>query len=277
MRNILPHIVLFILALLSGAISGCDAAPPFSEAQRDLECLTQAYPNLISGMEEDGGNQYLVLASGERILYDDGTRGGDEKDILKNPTMRQAMEQPYPLGPVSREAPSPQKDFHPGRRRVQAFFKAAYGHNAGEVGRNLTAVPFPGQALRFNSKHDAAKALAKVGVSLTALLDERPELASRILPALAGLNWRPVAGTDRLSLHAFALAVDLAPNRNPYWRWNPGRKDVRELVAAFPAEVIAAFEKNGFIWGGKWAEYDLMHFEYRPELICKARRLSASE
>ena len=34
---------------------------------------------------------------------------------------------------------------------------------------------------------------------------------------------------------------------------------------------FAAFEAEGFIWGGKWSEFDLMHFEYRPELILLAR------
>jgi hypothetical protein len=38
----------------------------------------------------------------------------------------------------------------------------------------------------------------------------------------------------------------------------------------FPKDVLAAFEAEGFIWGGKWAEYDIMHFEYRPELLIKA-------
>jgi hypothetical protein len=30
--------------------------------------------------------------------------------------------------------------------------------------------------------------------------------------------------------------------------------------------VIRAFENEGFTWGGKWALYDNMHFEFRPEL-----------
>jgi len=34
-----------------------------------------------------------------------------------------------------------------------------------------------------------------------------------------------------------------------------------------PAPVIAAFEEEGFIWGGKWLLWDNMHFEYRPELM----------
>jgi len=33
------------------------------------------------------------------------------------------------------------------------------------------------------------------------------------------------------------------------------------------AEVIQAFERHGFIWGGRWYHYDTMHFEYRPELL----------
>jgi len=40
---------------------------------------------------------------------------------------------------------------------------------------------------------------------------------------------------------------------------------VRTLDA--PDIVIDIFEKEGFIWGGKWTVWDNMHFEYRPELI----------
>jgi len=43
----------------------------------------------------------------------------------------------------------------------------------------------------------------------------------------------------------------------------------------YPSAVVAAMEEQGFIWGGKWREYELMHFEYRPELIYKARILRA--
>jgi len=32
-----------------------------------------------------------------------------------------------------------------------------------------------------------------------------------------------------------------------------------------PQSVVDAFERQGFIWGGKWNHYDTMHFEYRPE------------
>jgi hypothetical protein len=39
------------------------------------------------------------------------------------------------------------------------------------------------------------------------------------------------------------------------------------FVNRIPLEIVAIFERHGFIWGGKWSHYDTMHFEYRPELL----------
>jgi hypothetical protein len=35
---------------------------------------------------------------------------------------------------------------------------------------------------------------------------------------------------------------------------------------------VAVFEREGFIWGGKWYHFDPIHFEYRPELTGGGRR-----
>lgn len=34
-----------------------------------------------------------------------------------------------------------------------------------------------------------------------------------------------------------------------------------------PAEIVAIFERHGFIRSGKWGHFDTMHFEYRQELL----------
>ena len=47
------------------------------------------------------------------------------------------------------------------------------------------------------------------------------------------------------------------------------------MQKTFPSAIVSLFEDNGFIWGGKWEHFDLMHFEYRPELIIKAKKLRA--
>lgn len=36
-------------------------------------------------------------------------------------------------------------------------------------------------------------------------------------------------------------------------------------------DASKAFESEGFIWGGYWAIWDNMHFEYHPELIAKMK------
>lgn len=84
-----------------------------------------------------------------------------------------------------------------------------------------------------------------------------------------GFAWRRIAGENRLSPHAFGIAFDISPGIATYWRWSKLRP--HPLQQSYPSAIVEAFENEGFIWGGKWHEYDLMHFEYRPEIICKAR------
>ena len=56
-----------------------------------------------------------------------------------------------------------------------------------------------------------------------------------------------------------------------------GEDAVDEAFRIERSEIVRAFEAEGFIWGGKWHEYDLMHFEYRPEIMAKARLLHQLE
>jgi hypothetical protein len=69
--------------------------------------------------------------------------------------------------------------------------------------------------------------------------------------------------------------VDIQPkklgNKAIYWQWERDRNENWMLVPLDrrwqpPEGVIRIFEDEGFTWGGKWALYDAMHFEFRPEL-----------
>ena len=42
---------------------------------------------------------------------------------------------------------------------------------------------------------------------------------------------------------------------------------VAVVVNRIPPDIVAAFERHGFIWGGRWMHFDTMHFEFRPELL----------
>ncbi len=73
------------------------------------------------------------------------------------------------------------------------------------------------------------------------------------------------ASRSQRSMHGYGIAIDLASAQADYWRWSGGER--ARYRNRLPAEIVAAFERHGFIWGGRWRHFDTMHFEYRPELI----------
>jgi D-alanyl-D-alanine carboxypeptidase len=111
--------------------------------------------------------------------------------------------------------------------------------------------------------------------SLSAALDEGPsEWMPFLLPSGGGYHCRMVAGTNEPSPHAYGIAIDIAIGPAHYWLWDKQRPPAQRPAAVnrptLPREIVAIFERHGFIWGGRWLHYDTMHFEYRPELLIGA-------
>jgi hypothetical protein len=233
----------------------------------DLAALTAGYPGFCLGVEVRPDRKvYLIMKNQQKLLYDDGLVKSFE-DKLKRPDLKDMLAQVYRPG-VDREPFRP--DYDPGRFRVDAFFSAVYGASASEVGGHLVSVPFGGATVRFNARNGAARALENVGRELSALLAQRPQLRQYLFPLGGTFAWRPIAGTSRLSPHSWGIAIDLNPRHGAYWR---DRKktgsEVEAMRNSYPQEIVEVFEKHGFIWGGKWSHFDLMHFEYRPEMVKK--------
>ena len=69
-------------------------------------------------------------------------------------------------------------------------------------------------------------------------------------------NFRPMRGGHALSMHAFGIAIDLDPDRNPLGKkWQEGK-------GMMPMEVVEIFEAEGWTWGGRWSgRPDAMHFQ----------------
>lgn len=273
-RNVLG---VLLLAALLGALPPlalcAEARAEFGpEAALDLAVLRAAYPGAVQGLERDAsGRLALVLAGGRRLPYDDG-RPRDAAQALESPDIRTMLAQVYPVGPVDGAAAPPPPGFDPGRARPQALFMALYGGTRGAVRGRCVTVGFAGRGVLFNARFGAARALARVWRRIEAELPQHPEWRDALQPLGGTLAWRRIAGTKRLSLHSFGLAIDLNPHL-PYWRTEPRPEEAPARRAAFPPEILAAFEAEGFLWGGKWASFDLMHFEYRPEMLLKARVL----
>lgn len=271
-------VVLLLLALLPSPPPALAAPPGSGESPRpaamlsedalNLRCLREAYP-AIRALETDGqGRQWLAFADGRRVLYRDAARP-KASDIPPghrgDGDVASSMAAPYPLEP---ERPPTPPGFAPGRVRCPDLLAALYGNDQKTVGSGLKTVIWQGRPVRLSEP--AARALARVAERLAPMLSHQPALRPYLAPE-GGFAWRRIAGEDRLSPHAFGIAIDLNAKRAPYWRWSRARP--HPLQHTYPPEIVAAFEAEGFIWGGKWHEYDLMHFEYRPELTCKARLL----
>lgn len=246
------------------------------EARVDLAALQAAYPGSVLGLAAAPGGPGLldlVLAGNVRVPYHDG-RARTPEQALTDPDVRTMLAQVYPLGPVTEATARPAPHFDPGRSRVQGFFTALYGGSEAEVRASCVAVPFLRRKPQFTTRHGAAQALERVGRRLAALPIDDPAYRRILQPVGGAFVWRVIAGTGRLSMHSFGIAVDLNPSL-PYWLTEEHPEGVPAQCRSFPPEILAAFEAEGFIWGGKWAAFDLMHFEYRPELILKARAMAA--
>lgn len=237
--------------------------------KQDLLCLMMAYPDHITGIEKDeDGFVYVIMKSGKRIIYDD-KKVKNTSQRLGNSDIQDTLQDPYPLG--SRTSLMDEgKD--PGRFRCYELLQEVYGKNRGEVEKNLKSTSFIYGSFLFNSSNNASAALEKTGQMLMPLMKDA-RVSKAVYPSSGTYNYRVISGTSHLSPHAYGIAIDLSRDPRDYWQW-ASRQDGEKRLNSYPSEVVNAFEDNGFIWGGKWWHFDILHFEYRPEIIFKAKYFS---
>lgn len=256
-------------ALLIVTLSLLAAAPPIrlpappspteARTKAALDALVAAYPSALKS--HDGKLLHWHAGPPTPIGTLDPRRGADA--ILTKPNIADIFAWPYPLAPGGSTAGDP------GRARPASFFTRLYGDcRAGGVAGQLVNVRWAGgKTIRLTRIAGAAAALERVARDLDRL---GPAYAKYLWPTAGSYNCRTIAGTSSYSMHAYGAAIDLNSQWGAYWRWGPRPA----ASATIPQPIIAAFERHGFIWGGKWAHFDSFHFEYRPELILLARQTS---
>ncbi|GIM30374.1 hypothetical protein CPJCM30710_30400 [Clostridium polyendosporum] len=273
-KVLLINLIVFILCAKNIPVQAINVilvepSANFYEAtmKRDILCLMIAYQGYITDIERTKeGFVYIIMKSGKRIIYDD-KKVKEIKEKVQNPDLQDMMEQVYPLFNITKLMPS---DFNPGRIRVYDFFNEVYGGSEQQVVSNLTNVKIGYKSHLFNSNNKASEALQSATQELIPVTEKSSFIYSFVFPISGTFNYRTIHGTDRLSAHAYGIAIDLAYDKNDYWNWT-SRKEGEKRLALYPKEIIRIFEKNNFIWGGKWGLFDILHFEYRPELILKSR------
>ena len=245
---------------------------PIYEAvmKRDILVLMMAYPEYIVDVERvEDGKVYVIMASDKKLLYDDGkTKNQAQKSA--NPDLQDMLEQIYPLGEITELLPA---HFNPGCVRHYPLLKEVYGVNKTQIQSNLAKVSIGYKFVEFNRNNEAAQALNSVMKELLPLARQSYKIYNAAFPSSGTFNYRLIGSTSRLSSHAFGIGIDLNSHKNDYWRWNT-RDAGQSRLDAYPQEIVQIFEKYGFVWGGKWGNFDIMHYEYRPEIILKAQYFS---
>jgi len=259
------HLLIVLMVVSNVAIAGN------TELQQIARRLIAAYPEHLSHVE--GGK--LIWRDGTRMDLDGKPRRLGSIAWLERPSIADTMRIPYPAGRLSGP---PEARLDAGRARNEAFFTKMYGDcRSGEVDRNLVTVIWlpkkSGQRLRVTRINGVAAKLQEISNAL----DKLPARFNRFLiPAAGAYNCRKIAGSRRISPHAYGFAIDIATRNADYWAWQKVSSDeppppYRNRI---PAEIVEIFEQHGFIWGGKWSYFDTMHFEYRPELLSPPQRLT---
>lgn len=94
----------------------------------------------------------------------------------------------------------------------------------------------------------------------------------------SAFNFRVIAGTNRLSLHAFGAAIDINPVQNPYVLTDKvyppaaveylDRTHMRPGMIVRPGPVTDAFDALGWRWGGDWSTHkDYQHFSFALPIV----------
>jgi peptidoglycan LD-endopeptidase CwlK len=229
-----------------------------------LKKLLKAYPDFLDSADEN----HLYWKDGTKMIYDDGKQK-DFEDMLDNASLKDQMSQEYIMG-EDFENPPPE-NFDPGRIRNEAFFKKMYGNSSGEAQANLVNITWMPKSAGLNINFTQVNGASLQLQAVSAELDNVSSDLKKYLTKLGGtFYWRVIAGTNRLSMHSFGIAIDINVDYSNYWLWESGKKGKVAYKNRIPIEIVKIFERYGFIWGGKWYHYDTMHFEYRPEMLVSA-------
>ena len=230
-----------------------------------IQKLLKAYPDHLVGAT---GNE-IIWKDGSRMSYDDGK---PYKTYIEIDTMPDLEEQVTCIDYTCGQIGLPPKDYDPGRFRHGPFFRKMYGSTSDQVKQNLVAVSWlpssENSKILVTTINGVSEKIKAISLELDTMKHLRPYLSN-----IGGtFNWRKVAGSNQLSPHSYGIAIDINVKWSHYWQWDyPDWKSDPDMEVRYrnniPFEIVAVFEKHGFIWGGKWYHYDTMHFEYRPELF----------
>jgi hypothetical protein len=257
-----------------------------SRAEQVMKAISAAYAPHIAGPAIFQNGDWTVTIRGEVFYFAEGRLLPENlKDKYAEydaqPFYRYIEKLP-PWEPASEEESASRRNMNNRRRdnppkRAPFFFDALFrASSRNESYDRVKTLKFLGKNVMVH--YSILEQLSLVEEAINQAAQTNAEVRSWIanINTVTGYNWRSIADTQSRSFHSYGTAVDILPISTrglaTYWLWtadwNPEWWNVPYSQRLHPPEaVVQSFEKYGFTWGGKWALFDTMHFEYRPEIL----------
>ena len=240
--------------------------------RNEVSALLEVYGKHFQVMEERDGDLVFRI-NGSWIYYRDGKMLSE--DHCRDEDRYDSIFYPYPIGKLTRIPP-----YRELPRRAPDFLNLLFGQTERKIRNQCQLISFLNHKAFVNRICvEALKQVEKEIMHLTETVTAVRDYVDH-LHILYSFQSKQVVGSENNSYHSYGLAIDLVPlsyhGKHVYWKWsrvfNKKWYDIPlESRWSPPQEVIDAFENNGFIWGGKWCHFDVIHFEYRPEIIRLAK------
>jgi len=250
------------------------------DADLRVRAFTESYAALIDSVVLHEDDVVFALARG-RLHFQDG-RMLEEGRLDRSPACDPIF-YAYPLGPLS-EPPAAEAEMPTYCTDVQ---EVMWGRTEKEIRDHGRTIEFLDHRMFVNEL--VIEPLGAVERDIRVVARRDPAVAAWVdeLDVTYSFVSRDIAGSETRSQHGWGMAVDFVPRsyggRAVYWRWS--RVYDREGWDRIPLErrwsppepVVEIFESHGFVWGGKWAHFDMIHFEYRPEILLYSRLTATAE
>lgn len=255
----------------------------FKEAYPQLKFESQFIPtvgdDLITVIDEDRYG-YFFWANGKLLPYNELGKKDTYHQILYNYPKELLNPENFTQEDIDYINEYTSKDNRQNSGGVPSFFYDFVYNCATHVNadKQIVRISFLGKWINVNKKIKEPLKNVETKINELAKTDEEVATFLKKLSRTDGYNWREIIDSKKKSLHSSGIAVDILPigwgQKNIYWQW---RRDIDEenwmklsLNRRWypPDSVIKAFESEGFVYGGKWVNWDNMHFEYTPEILC---------
>ncbi|MDR0669496.1 MAG: M15 family metallopeptidase [Treponema sp.] len=267
--------------------------PVYSVPETVMKTLSLAYPDIIGPAVFTNGDWAVPIrgvlcywAKG-RLLPEEARNMADQYDpyeFYAYPAALPRWREPDPAEAERLEQETERYKTSPVNRSPYFLDSLYRSHDETESAVRLSLVSFLGRRIPVHYLvleelflvEEQIKDAAKTKASVQRWLEDLALTKNPQSTIVVSWKYRVITGTRTKSFHSYGAALDLLPDSfkglEHYWAWAEEKRtdwwntpyDNRYHP---PDEVIRAFERYGFIWGGKWEFFDTGHFEYRPEIL----------